>query len=135
VGTPEGLVPPPALSWLGVRTHLGKREPTTGHWKPVSNVSVQTPYGSGELSVNEVEGGQFLEKYTGAGWTTKVPDPPQPAIVVVLVVQRGEDVVFVTGQADGYILSARPSEPDCLVGAVRKLADGMVLAARAVGDR
>lgn len=141
VKIPEGPLSLPALSWLGVRMHLGNREKGTGAWKPVSAFeAVETPHGPGVLSVNHVERGRFLEGYTSDGQGRKVPVPSLPAMVVVLVVQLGEDVLLVTAQADaqavmGYQGSGELAEADCLRREVRKLVDGMLLAPRAVGDR
>jgi hypothetical protein len=61
-------------------------------------------------------------------------------VVVVLVVQRGEDVLFVTAQADAESINSgggrtEPPGPDCLRREIRKVVDGMVLAPRAVGER
>jgi hypothetical protein len=152
VETAEGPLSLRSLSWLGVRMHLGKRESQTGKWRAVSELEpVKTTYGSGVLSVNEVDGGRFLETQ---GRPNKAPDPGRAAVVVVLVVQRGEDFIVVSGQADAYIETGRArtsavnsrgaamfepagqtSEPACLITEVRKIADGMSLAPHAVGAR
>jgi hypothetical protein len=141
VETPEGPLSLAALSWLGVRMHLGDREKRTGEWKAVSAFeAVQTPHGSGVLAVNHVERGRFLEGYTGDRQGKKVRVSSLPAVVVVLVVQRGVDVLFVTAQADAAAIISHDahgelSEPDCLRREVQKLVDGMVVAPRAVGAR
>ena len=141
VKTPEGPLSLQALSWLGVRMHLGDREKRTGAWTPVSTFeAVETPHGSGVLSVNHVERGRFLEGYTGDGQGRKVPVPSLPAVVVVLVLQRGEDVLFATAQADAEAVVKRHAsgelgDANCLRRQLRKLVDGMLLAPRAVGGR
>lgn len=141
VETPEGPLSLASLSWLGVRMHLGNREKRTGAWKPVSEMeAVETPHGAGVMSVNHVEGGRFLVGYTGDGLGGKVPLPSLPGVIVVLVVQRGEDVLFVTAQADAEgATSGRPRTeppgPDCLRREIRTLVDRMVLAPRPVGER
>jgi hypothetical protein len=140
VETPEGPLSLGALSWLGVRMHLGDRERRTGEWKAISIEAVETPHGSGALSVNHVERGRLLEGYRPDGRGGKVPIPSRPAVVVVLVVQRGEDVLFVTAQADSDAIIATGAQeelaaPDCLRREVRHLVDEMRVAHRRVGDR
>ena len=131
VQQPQGPLGPPHLSWLGLVIHLGEREKATGEWKPLSDFEeLATRHGAGVMSVNRVERGRMLVTATFEG-NKLVPQPPGPALVVVLTVQSGEHLIYVTGQSDanGSGLSD-PDEatPDCVEGRLRGMIDSLTLA-------
>lgn len=122
----EGPLAPPQLGWLGLTLHLGAREKMTGAWKPVSFEDVQTKHGPGVLSVNQVEGGRFLTVLQFEGGNL-VPKPAPPALVVVLMIQNGEHLIYVTGQADasGDLSKPENDSPACVQQKLREMIESL----------
>jgi hypothetical protein len=133
----QGPLPPSALAWLGVKLHLGDREKRTGQWKPASPPEpVDTKHGSGVMSVNYVDNGRFLEVLTLEMGKLVAKDVP-PAVVVVLVVQSGDELLYATGQSDGGAIlgpSGQGEAPtfQCVQREIWKMFEGLVLS-RPVG--
>jgi hypothetical protein len=130
----EGPLPAGALAWLGLKLHLADREKRTGEWRPASQPEVvETRHGSGVMSVNYVQGGRFLRMFTLGHKGRMVPEASPPAAVVVLIVQRGDDLLYATGQADlAEVESVEASgglpKPDCVRREIWKMFEGLVLA-------
>lgn len=121
VNQPEGPLPPPALGWLGLHIHLAEREKRTGEWQPASEFETpDTKFGPGVMSVNHIQGGRFLRVSTFVGGKLVPKDEDRPAEVVVLIVQSGEHLVYVTGQAD-------LGSTECVQREVWKMLEGLTL--------
>ena len=127
VSQEEGRLSAPQLAWLGVFLHFGPREKSTGAWQPASGLEeVQTKHGPGVLSANSVEGGRFLTTMTIEDGKM-VQQASAPASVVVLMVQKAEYLIYVTGQADGAAMLGTSSDAGCVQGRLREMIDSLTI--------
>lgn len=117
----EGILPPPALAWLGVTFHLADRAKRTGEWRPASELDTpQTAFGPAVMSVNHVDGGRFLRVSTFDPATRTFVSNDRPAEIVAVVVQSGQHLLYATGQADA-------GPVDCVQREVWKMLEGLKL--------
>jgi hypothetical protein len=125
----SGDVPLPDLAIAAVQFHYGRAIP--GAPKLKSEEALATPHGPGQAAVFEVEGGSQVasfsdpEELRALAQGQKATGQRRATHVAVVVVRKGDHVIYASAQNDGLSLGFSPLSGDP-IGSVRAAAAGMI---------